>query len=746
MRHFRMRAKLVSLLVGGLIGASVVAAPPALADSFVSTTFGPTGGEQTYTIPAGVTKLHVVAVGAPGGKGADGGDGSGPGGRRGHKVTAELVVPAGITKLVVAVGQQGGDGDGVNGGVPGFGGGARGGSGAPFAGGAGGGASDVRTCSAASPCDSLPTRLVVAAGGGGGGGRCFAISCAPSDSGGDGGDNSGGSPGIPGPGGLFGLPGFFGNGGAGGPGNPATAGGGGGGGGGGGWYGGGGGASGFQAPLPPFVAADGGKGGNGSDHAGPGTSNATVEETDEGPSVTISYLVESTSIAYTGPASGFTGDPVTLSARLTATTTGAPVRGPLTFRLNGTETCTAQTDANGVASCSITPQENAGTYPLVISYPGDVVHHPSSTQISFEVTRKPTTLTYTGALAGDYHDPATVSARLTITSSGAPVGDQPVTFKLNDAETCTAQTDLNGVASCQITPQEKAGTYPLKAEFAGSKGLLPSQTVVDFEVTKEETSLVYTGDAKVANNEPATLAAKLTEDDGTPVEGRTVSLTLGGTQSCVDTTDAAGVASCGIASVDQPLNATATVAVTAKFAGDDYYEPSQVDATVGLRYLTGRGFGVGAAPLLQPTPDTGQVRVARATTTSPPCVATISGVITARAVCASVVTTLAPGTSTATASVAQLSVGVVALRDITATSRSTCGGSTGNVTLGSLTVAGLPVGFTTAPNTTIPFPGGRIVLNEQVPVPGGLTVNGAHIVLPGVDVVVASATSDIHNC
>ncbi|MGW4215152.1 choice-of-anchor P family protein [Lentzea sp. NPDC004789] len=729
------------------MGASVVFAPPALADHFVSKTFQPTGGEQTYSIPAGVTKLRVVAIGGHGGKGADGGDGSAPDGRRGYRATADLAVPSGVTQLVVAVGQNGGDGSGANGGAPGFGGGAPGGLGTPFAGGAGGGASDVRLCSAAAPCDSLASRLVVAPGGGGGGGRCFAIGCVAGSNGGNGGDNSGGTPGIPGPGGFPGLPGGFGVGGLGAPGNPATAGGGGGGGGGGGWYGGGGGASGFQAPTPLIIAVHGGDGGNGSARAGAGVSNLALEETDEQPSVTISYLVESTKITYTGPSSGFTGDPVTLSARLTTTTSGAPVpNASLVFRLNADETCVGTTNANGVASCTITPDEAGGTYLLAIGYGGDVVHQPSSTEVQFEVTRKPTTLTYTGALTGDFHDPATVSARLTLTATGTPVGGQPVVFTLNNAETCTGTTNADGVASCPITPNEPAATYPLTAAFAGSKSLLPSGTAVDFVVTKEETTLTYTGAANVANAEPARLAAKLTEDDGTPVAGRSVQLNLGG-QSCVDTTDARGTAECTIASVDQPLNATATVPVTATFTGDPFYEPSQASTAVGLQHMTGRGFGLSGTALgltVPPTPDTGEVRVARASTTAPPCVATSS--LGARALCTSVVTTLAPGTSTARTSVAEVGVGVVALRDVVATSRSTCGGATGTVTIGALTVAGLPVTVTTAPNTTIPLPGGKIVINEQVPVPGGLKVNGAHITLPGVDVMVSSATTAIHNC
>jgi hypothetical protein len=640
---------------------------------------------------------------------------------------------------VVAVGQNGGDGSGTNGGEPGFGGGASGGLGTPFAGGAGGGASHVRLCAG---CE----RVVVAPGGGGGGGRCFAIGCISGSNGGNAGENNGGSPGIPGPGGFPGFPGVFGLGGVGAPGNPATAGGGGGGGGGGGWFGGGGGASGFQAPTPLIVAVDGGDGGNGSGHAGAGVSGFALEETADEPSVTISYLVESTTITYTGPASGFTGEPVTLSARLTASSGPVP-NAPLVFRLNATETCVGTTNSNGVASCSITPDEVAGAYPLAIGYGGDVTHQPSGTEARFEVTRKPTTLTYTGAVTGDFHDPATVSARLTV--FGAPVASQPVAFKLDNTETCTGTTNADGVASCALTPGEPAGTYPLTAVFAGTKGLLPSDIGVDFVVTKEETSLIYAGDATVANAEPARLAAKLIEDDGTPVAGRSVQLGLGGTQSCVDATDAQGKAECTFTSVDQPLNAAGTLPVTATFAGDQFYEPSQTSATVGLRHMTGRGFGVSGRALgltVAPTPDTGEVRVARATTTAPPCTATVSAPLNAWALCTSVVTTLAPGTSTTRTSVAELGIGVVALRDVVATSRSTCGGATGTVTIGALTVAGLPVTVTTAPNTTIPLPGGKIVINEQVPAPGGLKVNGAHITLPGVDLVVSSATSGVHNC
>ncbi len=58
----------------------------------------------------------------------------------------------------------------------------------------------------------------------------------------------------------------------------------------------------------------------------------------------------------------------------------------------------------------------------------------------------------------------------------------------------------------------------------------------------------------------------------------------------------------------------------------------------------------------------------------------------------------------------------------------------------------------TAPNSEIDLAGGaRLIINEQAPVPGadfGLTVNAAHLIVAGgiADVVIASATSDAHNC
>ena len=110
--------------------------------------FNYTGAAQTYTVPAGVSRLRVVV------RGAGGGSVDFQLGGSGAQVSAELlVVPGQVLQVVV-----GGAGRGA---VVGFNGGGVGGSGF---GGGGGGASDVRGGAFA-----LADRLVVAGGGGGGG-------------------------------------------------------------------------------------------------------------------------------------------------------------------------------------------------------------------------------------------------------------------------------------------------------------------------------------------------------------------------------------------------------------------------------------------------------------------------------------------------------------------------------------------------------------------------------------------------
>ncbi len=282
------------LAIAPVVILALGAAPVAGA---TTTTFS-SPGEQSFVVPAGITSVHLVAIGARGGSGATSRGGAGG---LGDRVEGDLGVTPGQV-LYVDVGGVGGDASGTVPGAGGANGGGLGGSGEVDGGtvggaGGGGGASDVRTAPG-----SLQSRLLVA-GGGGGGGAAGGNESLPG--GGDGGagasngetvsnppdENSAGTGGggatatTAGKGGLdFGHDGSFGVGGSGqqlsGPNEGAAT----GGGGGGGAFGGGSGGS-SQAK-----GGSGGGGGGGSDFFDPRVTNAAVvREADEPALVTITY-------------------------------------------------------------------------------------------------------------------------------------------------------------------------------------------------------------------------------------------------------------------------------------------------------------------------------------------------------------------------------------------------------------------------------------------------------------------------
>src|SRR3954463_15131456 len=153
-----MRKFVLALATAGLLLAG-----QSVASAATITKFTYTGAEQNFTVPAGVTSMHVVAIGGKGGANhyqtVCGGFGA--------MVSADIAVTPGQV-LIVAVGGNGGDAENGPGGAGGFNGGGAGGNpggqGSFGAGGGGGGMSDVHTS------EGFLAGLIVAAGGGGSGG------------------------------------------------------------------------------------------------------------------------------------------------------------------------------------------------------------------------------------------------------------------------------------------------------------------------------------------------------------------------------------------------------------------------------------------------------------------------------------------------------------------------------------------------------------------------------------------------
>ena len=81
---------------------------------------------------------------------------------------------------------------------------------------------------------------------------------------------------------------------------------------------------------------------------------------------------------------------------------------------------------------------------------------------------EPTTLTVNPATVS-YGDSTTVSGTLTDTNLNQPVPNEPVTFTVNNTETCTGTTDSNGLASCTVTPGESSGTYTARVRSPATR-------------------------------------------------------------------------------------------------------------------------------------------------------------------------------------------------------------------------------------------------------------------------------------
>ncbi|WP_433801266.1 glycine-rich protein [Actinomycetospora sp. CA-084318] len=328
------RVSLLSVVVAATLtvaGAGMaLAAPTALPDGCaqagqtVTCTYAFTGGEQSFTVPTGVSSLQVVAMGGAGGE-------SRRSGGQGASASGTVTGLPGGSVLYVEVGSPGGAGGSEV--VPGPGGFNGGGAGGVRAGG-GGGASDVRTVSR-SAAGTLDSRLVVAAGGGGSGFGGGFSSGAGGDAGADGteGQQFNSSPGRAGTPTAGGAPGEEGEAGRQGEGGSAgsftdTAPGlvSGGGGGGGGLFGGG--AGGLL----------GGGGGGGSSLV---PSGGTVGLSSAAPSVTISYTVPAAPTAAAARGAGTLtatdGQRYSLSVDARATAAGQ-ASGRFAFSGGGAET------------------------------------------------------------------------------------------------------------------------------------------------------------------------------------------------------------------------------------------------------------------------------------------------------------------------------------------------------------------------------------------------------------------------
>jgi len=474
------RVLLLSWLVPAwLVAVVATSATPALAagpcgssgvlsqsGSTVTCTYTYTGSDQAFATPQGALTLQVRAVGAPGGSARDVAGGVGG--------TAQAIIRAAPSHLVVEVGGPGGDGT-AGAAAGGFN---RGGDGGVDAGGGGGGASEVCTPTVNLGCDPGSSSVgqevfVVAAGGGGAG------STNPSGAGGGGAAGAEGMHGasvgtllLGGRGGGAGMRNVGGTGGSGGSGGHATAGGTdggdgqdgslggqggdggagasnpfgtpGGGGGGGGVIGGGGGGGGACGG-----GCSGGGGGGGGSSFGSSTGVAGLGTP---PSVTINYEVPTASI--TAPANGQT---YTLGQAVSSSFSCTDVPGG-----SGIQSCL---DQDGRPSGALIDTSTAGPHAFTVTGTNRF-GLAGTASVSYTVVKASTStsLSYSA-------NPAVVTQPVTFTATVTPT-PAGGTVAFNDGNVAIAGCDsqsidtTTGTATCQ-TSSLAVGTHQITAAYSG---------------------------------------------------------------------------------------------------------------------------------------------------------------------------------------------------------------------------------------------------------------------------------------
>ena len=310
-------------------------------------------------------------------------------------------------------------------------------------------------------------------------------------------------------------------------------------------------------------------------------------------------------------------DATTVSGVLTDSNTNTPIANePVTFTLNGTETCTGTTDSTGTASCTITPGEPAATYTLSGSFGGDTTLPlqltPSSGSNNFVVTLEETALTYTGGTVAQNGQPLTVSGVLTTDNPvpGSGLAGRTVTFTLGSgstAQTCSGVTSANGAVSCTIAVTgQPPGPIPVTDSFGGDAYYQPANASSTVNLP-EGTTLTVTAATGPYNGSTPLTGTLVNTYTNQPVPNEPVTLTLNGTQSCTATTNASGVATCPVT----PTGPPSTYSVTGSFGGDKTTTPVLL-AVQRLEHLhRDQGVDDGHLHRAARQPPAGRLRVSR---------------------------------------------------------------------------------------------------------------------------------------
>ncbi|HEY4357691.1 MAG TPA: Ig-like domain repeat protein [Acidobacteriaceae bacterium] len=314
------------------------------------------------------------------------------------------------------------------------------------------------------------------------------------------------------------------------------------------------------------------------------------------------------------PQTAATGQPITFTSVVSASTTGAVPTGTVTFLDGGTTVATVPVDATGTAvytTSSLVP----GNYTVTAAYGGDSNFASSGSAPQMLTIALPLTPSIALILSATAITPGTnVTLTATLTGSGAtPTGT--VMFMDGGATLATATLDPSGTAGTSSTSLA-LGTHALSVKYAGDAIYGAAQSPVQtLSVSTIPTTTTLTATpTSVPPGTAVLLTATVVQGSGSTVPPGTVTFLDGSTALGTGTLSAAGMATlststlaagahsitatyAGSATFSSSVSTVQTVTVTAPLVPSIAFTLSTNSATPGTNVTLAATFtGSGATP------------------------------------------------------------------------------------------------------------------------------------------------------
>lgn len=180
----------------------------------------------------------------------------------------------------------------------------------------------------------------------------------------------------------------------------------------------------------------------------------------------------------------------------------------------------------------------------------------------------------------------------------------PIVFKIDGVEIGSGSTNIDGAADLNyvLPPNFGTGTKQVTAEFPGNGRFNPSSTTGSMTINKAVTTLqIANVSGEVGQTVP--IIATLTYGNAVPLAGKTVSIQLDGNLLGNITTNSMGEA---IISYPIPRLRAGAKSITAQFAGDSLFEPSNASNSLIVNNTKPVAALAGAAISLDGTNDYAQ--------------------------------------------------------------------------------------------------------------------------------------------